>query len=183
WTPLSATSRLQSPSPAHLKPIPRPQPCPQPLHIPCTPCRRTRSSFSIVRSTVSKNTLVSEAVEGTPRTAIRPCLESTNAWLFVHSEAISEALNRYRAFQRERKLEDNDSMGAVFEGRFYALDEFKSTDTMPSRAALFGKILCALQSLAVYAARRFAPRLAQSTQRTHLDIHEFTNLTLKKYLF
>ncbi|XP_064941353.1 large ribosomal subunit protein uL10c-like [Musa acuminata AAA Group] len=138
-------------------------------------------STSSDNGTVSKNTLVSDAVEGTPRSAIRPCLESTNAWLFVHSEAISEALKRYRAFQRERKLEDNDSMGAVFEGRFYGPDEFRSTDTMPSRAELFGKILCALQSLAVCAARRFAPRLTQSTQRTHLDIHEFTNLTLKKY--
>ncbi|RRT63136.1 hypothetical protein B296_00042927, partial [Ensete ventricosum] len=101
------------------------------------------------RLIVAKNTLVGKAVEGTPWAAIAPCLKGMNAWLFVHSEEIPEALKPYRAFQRERNLEDNDFTGAVFEGRFYAPDEFKSLETMPSRAELYAKILGALQSPAI----------------------------------
>ncbi|KAG6476944.1 50S ribosomal protein L10, chloroplastic-like [Zingiber officinale] len=98
------------------------------------------------RLLVAKNTLVSKAVEGTPWASIAPCLQGMNAWLFVHSEEIPVALKPYRTFQRERKLEENDFTGAVFEGKFYAPDEFKSLETMPSRAEIYGKILGAIKS-------------------------------------
>ncbi|XP_074561340.1 large ribosomal subunit protein uL10c [Curcuma longa] len=98
------------------------------------------------RLLVAKNTLVSKAVEGTSWASIAPCLQGMNAWLFVHSEEIPEALKPYRTFQRERKLEENDFTGAVFEGKFYAPHEFKSLETMPSRAEIYGKILGAIKS-------------------------------------
>ncbi|CAN1237675.1 50S ribosomal protein L10, chloroplastic [Linum grandiflorum] len=72
-----------------------------------------------------------------------------NAWLFVHSEEIPEAIKPYRSFQKENKLEENDFGGAVFEGKFYAPQEFKQLETMPSRAEIYAKLLGSLQSPAI----------------------------------
>nr|CAD1827267.1 unnamed protein product [Ananas comosus var. bracteatus] len=94
-----------------------------------------------VKLLVAKNTLVGKAIEGTPWEALKPCMSGMNAWLFVHTEEIPEALKPYRSFQKERKLDDNDFTGAVFEGRFYAPDEFKALETMPSRAEVYAKLL------------------------------------------
>ncbi|KAG6523973.1 hypothetical protein ZIOFF_013862 [Zingiber officinale] len=68
-----------------------------------------------------------------------------NAWLFVHSEGIPEDIKPYRTFQWERKLEKNDFTDAVFEGKFLALGEFKSLETMLSRAEIYAKILGAIK--------------------------------------
>ena len=72
-------------------------------------------------------------------------MKGMNAWMFVNSEEIPEALKPYRAFQKERKLEENDFTGAVFEGRFYGPDEFKVLETMPTRAEIYAKLLGAVQ--------------------------------------
>ncbi|EEF43606.1 50S ribosomal protein L10, chloroplastic [Ricinus communis] len=98
------------------------------------------------RLIVAKNTLVFKAIEGTPWEALKPCMKGMNAWLFVHSEEIPEALKPYRTFQKDKKLESNDFTGAVFEGKFYGPDDFKQLETMPSRAEIYAKILGALQS-------------------------------------
>lgn len=95
---------------------------------------------------VAKNTLVYKAVEGTPWEALKPCMKGMNAWLFVHSEEIPEAIKPYRSFQKEKKLEDNDFTGAVFEGKFYAPGDFKALETMPSRAEIYAKLLGSLKS-------------------------------------
>lgn len=73
-------------------------------------------------------------------------MKGMNAWLFVHSEEIPAALKPYRTFQKERKLEDNDFSGAVFEGKFYAPTEFKALETMPTRAEIYSKLLGTLMS-------------------------------------
>ena len=97
---------------------------------------------------VAKNTLVYKAIENTPWEALKPCMTGMNAWLFVHSEEIPEALKPYRDFQKEKKLE-NDFTGAVFEGKFYGPGDFKQLETMPSRAEIYAKILGALQGPAI----------------------------------
>ncbi|KAL0922476.1 hypothetical protein M5K25_006465 [Dendrobium thyrsiflorum] len=95
---------------------------------------------------VAKNTLVGKAIEGTQWELLRPCMKGMNAWLFVHTEEIPEALKPYRSFQREKKLEENDFVGGVFEGKFYGPEEFRFLETMPSRAEIYAKLLGSLQS-------------------------------------
>ena len=102
-----------------------------------------------VKLLVAKNTLVGKAIEGTPWEALKPCMSGMNAWMFVHTEAIPEALKPYRSFQKEKKLEDNDFTGAVFEGKFYGPEDFKALETMPSRAEVYAKLLGSLQSPAI----------------------------------
>ncbi|XP_062092851.1 large ribosomal subunit protein uL10c [Humulus lupulus] len=94
---------------------------------------------------VAKNTLVYKAIEGTKWEALKPCMTGMNAWLFVHSEEIPAAIKPYREFQKERKLDENDFTGAVFEGKFYGPGEFKQLETMPSRAEIYSKLLGSLQ--------------------------------------
>lgn len=94
---------------------------------------------------VAKNKLIGKAIEGTKWAALKPALKGMNAWLFVHSEEIPAAIKPYRDLQKEFKLE-TDFTGAVFEGKFYAPDEFKQLESMPTRAELFSKLLGGLQS-------------------------------------
>ncbi|KAJ4970915.1 hypothetical protein NE237_004014 [Protea cynaroides] len=95
---------------------------------------------------VAKNTLVGKAIEGTPWEALKPCMKGMNAWLFIHTEEIPGALKPYRDFQKERKLDENDFTGAVFEGKFYGPSDFKALETMPTRAEIYAKLLGSLQS-------------------------------------
>ncbi|PKA51910.1 50S ribosomal protein L10, chloroplastic [Apostasia shenzhenica] len=108
-----------------------------------------RSLPDSVHLLVAKNTLIGKAIEGTQWDALKPCMEGMNAWLFVHTEEVPEALKPYRSFQRERKLEENDFVGGVFEGKFYPPEEFNVLETMPSRAEIYAKLLGALQSPAI----------------------------------
>ncbi|XP_078159443.1 ribosomal protein L10 family protein [Carex rostrata] len=99
---------------------------------------------------VAKNTLVGKAIEGTQFEPLGPCMKGMNAYLFVHSEEIPEALKPYRTIQKEEKLDErNDYVGAVFEGKFYGPDEFKALETMPSRAEVYAKLLGSLQMPAI----------------------------------
>lgn len=95
---------------------------------------------------VAKNTLVYKAVEGTQWESLKPCMKGMNVWLFVHTDEIPAALKPYRDFQKERKLEENDFTGAVFEGKFYGPEEFKKLESLPSRAEVYAKLLGSLQS-------------------------------------
>ncbi|GFP99704.1 50S ribosomal protein l10 chloroplastic, partial [Phtheirospermum japonicum] len=97
------------------------------------------------RLLVAKNTLVLKAIEGTKWEALKPCAKGMNAWLFVHSEEIPAALKPYRTFQKEKKLEDNDFTGAVFEGKFYGPEEFKSLENLPTRAEIYSQLLGAIK--------------------------------------
>ncbi|KAK6156394.1 hypothetical protein DH2020_010642 [Rehmannia glutinosa] len=90
---------------------------------------------------VAKNTLVLKAIEGTKWEALKPCMKGMNAWLFVRSEEIPAALKPYRTFQKEKKLEDNDFTGAVFEGKYYGPEEFKTLENLPTRAEIYAQIL------------------------------------------
>ncbi|XP_077245358.1 ribosomal protein L10 family protein [Tasmannia lanceolata] len=108
-----------------------------------------RSLPESVNLVVAKNTLVGKAIEGTQWEALKPCMKGMNAWLFVHTEEIPGALKPYRSFQKEKKLEDNDFTGAVFEGKFYGPEEFKTLESMPTRAEIYAKLLGSLQSPAV----------------------------------
>ncbi|NP_001311729.1 large ribosomal subunit protein uL10c [Nicotiana tabacum] len=94
---------------------------------------------------VAKNTLVLKAIEGTKWEALKPCMKGMNAWLFVHSEEIPAALKPYRTFQKEKKLEENDFTGAVFEGKFYGPEEFKALETLPTRAEIYAQLLGSLK--------------------------------------
>lgn len=96
----------------------------------------------------AKNTLVFKAIEGTPFEALKPCMKGMNAWLFVHSEEIPAAIKPYRDFQKESKVE-NDFVGAVFEGKFYAPEDFNSLETLPTRAEIYSKLLGSLQTPAI----------------------------------
>ncbi|KAL8159781.1 hypothetical protein V2J09_001318 [Rumex salicifolius] len=95
---------------------------------------------------VAKNTLVFKAIEGTPWEALQPCMKGMNAWLFIHTEEIPGVIKPYRTFQKEQKLEENDFVGACFEGKFYGPAEVKSLETMPSRAEVYAKMLGSLKS-------------------------------------
>ncbi|KAJ4832016.1 60S ribosomal protein L10 [Turnera subulata] len=97
---------------------------------------------------VAKNRLVYKAIEPTSFAPLRPCMKGMNAYLFVYSEEIPEAIKPYRKFQEESKVE-NDFLGAVFEGKFYAPEDFKQLETMPTREELYAKVLGALQSPAI----------------------------------
>ncbi|XP_020579650.1 50S ribosomal protein L10, chloroplastic [Phalaenopsis equestris] len=108
-----------------------------------------RSLPDSVHLMVAKNTLVGKAIEGTRWDQLRPCMKGMNAWLFVHTEEIPEALKPYRSFQREKKLEENDFVGGVFEGKFYGPEEFRILETMPSREEIYAKLLGSLQSPAI----------------------------------
>ncbi|PIA38738.1 hypothetical protein AQUCO_02700146v1 [Aquilegia coerulea] len=99
-----------------------------------------------VKLVVAKNTLVGKAIEGTQWEALKPCMKGMNAWMFVHTEEIPGALKPYRDFQKEKKLEDNDFTGAVFEGKFYQPSEFKQLESMPTKAEIYAKLLGSLQS-------------------------------------
>ncbi|KZV24283.1 hypothetical protein F511_01765 [Dorcoceras hygrometricum] len=94
---------------------------------------------------VAKNTLVLKAIEGTEWEALKPCMKGMNAWLFVHSEEIPAALKPYRAFQKEKKLEENDFTGAVFEGKYYGPEEFKALENLPTRNEIYAQILGSLK--------------------------------------
>ncbi|KAL8551470.1 hypothetical protein ACS0TY_000537 [Phlomoides rotata] len=94
---------------------------------------------------VAKNTLVLKAIEGTKWEALKPCMKGMNAWLFVHSEEIPAALKPYRTFQKEKKLDQNDFTGAVFEGKFYGPGEFKALETLPTRAEIYSTLLGSLK--------------------------------------
>ncbi|XP_057486081.1 50S ribosomal protein L10, chloroplastic-like [Actinidia eriantha] len=94
---------------------------------------------------VAKNTLVFKAIEGTEWEALKPCMKGMNAWMFVHSEEIPAALKPYRSFQKEKKLEENDFSGAVFEGKFYPPEEFQALETMPTRAEIYARLLGAVK--------------------------------------
>ncbi|XP_055800642.1 50S ribosomal protein L10, chloroplastic [Solanum dulcamara] len=94
---------------------------------------------------VAKNTLVLKAIEGTKWEALKPCMKGMNAWLFVHSEEIPAALKPYRTFQKEKKLEENDFTGGVFEGKFYGPDEFKVLENLPTRAEIYAQLLGSLK--------------------------------------
>ncbi|CAH1445248.1 unnamed protein product [Lactuca virosa] len=94
---------------------------------------------------VAKNTLVLKAIEGTPWEALKPCMKGMNAWMFVHSEEIPAAIKPYRTFQKEKKLEENDFSGAVFEGKYYPPEEFKALETMPTRAEVYANLLGSLK--------------------------------------
>ncbi|KAI7752468.1 hypothetical protein M8C21_011342 [Ambrosia artemisiifolia] len=72
-------------------------------------------------------------------------MKGMNAWLFVHSEEIPAAIKPYRTFQKEKKLEENDFSGAVFEGKFYGPDEFKVLENLPTRAEVYAKLLGGLK--------------------------------------
>ncbi|KAK1417062.1 hypothetical protein QVD17_26184 [Tagetes erecta] len=95
---------------------------------------------------VAKNTLVLKAIEGTKWESLKPCMKGMNAWLFVHSEEIPAAIKPYRTFQKEKKLEDNDFSGAVFEGKYYPPNEFKSLENMPTRAEVYANLLGAFKA-------------------------------------
>ncbi|KAF5184352.1 50S ribosomal protein L10 protein [Thalictrum thalictroides] len=99
-----------------------------------------------VKLVVVKNTLVGKAIEGTQWEALKPCMKGMNAWMFVHTEEIPGALKPYRDFQKEKKLEDNDFTGAVFEGKYYQPSEFKQLESMPTKAEIYAKLLGSLQS-------------------------------------
>ncbi|KAL3820074.1 hypothetical protein ACJIZ3_005979 [Penstemon smallii] len=94
---------------------------------------------------VAKNTLVIKAIEGTKWEALKPCMKGMNAWLFVRSEEIPAALKPYRTFQKEKKLENNDFTGAVFEGKFYGPEEFKALESLPTRAEIYANFLGSLK--------------------------------------
>uniref|UniRef100_A0A7N0ZV31 Large ribosomal subunit protein uL10c n=1 Tax=Kalanchoe fedtschenkoi TaxID=63787 RepID=A0A7N0ZV31_KALFE len=95
---------------------------------------------------VAKNTLVGKAIEGTQWETLKPCMKGMNAWLFVHSEEIPKAIKPYRNFLKEKKLEDNDFTGAVFEGKFYEPAEFTTLENMPTKAEIYAKLLGSLKS-------------------------------------
>ncbi|XP_016173010.1 50S ribosomal protein L10, chloroplastic [Arachis ipaensis] len=95
---------------------------------------------------VAKNTLVYKAVEGTRWETLKPCMKGMNVWLFVHTEEIPAAIKPYRDFQKEKKLEDNDFTGGVFEGKYYGPDEFKTLETLPTRAEIYANLLGSLKS-------------------------------------
>ncbi|KAF3966393.1 hypothetical protein ACB098_06G171200 [Castanea mollissima] len=105
-----------------------------------------RSLPETTKLVVAKNTLVYKAIEGTPWEVLKPCMTGMNAWLFVHSEEIPAALKPYRDFQKEKKLEENDFSGAVFEGKFYAPGDFKTLENMPTRAEIYAKMLGSIKS-------------------------------------
>ncbi|XAR56105.1 hypothetical protein NMG60_11036435 [Bertholletia excelsa] len=108
-----------------------------------------RSLPETTKLLVAKNTLVLKAIEGTKWEVLKPCMNGMNAWMFVHSEEIPAALKPYRDFQKEKKLDTNDFTGAVFEGKFYTPEEFKTLELMPTRAEVYAKVLGALQGPAM----------------------------------
>lgn len=95
---------------------------------------------------VCKNKLLGKAIEGTPFAALEPAMKGMNAFLFVHTEEIPAALKPYRDMQKELKLEVNDYTGAVFEGKFYGPEDFKSLESMPTRLELYAKLLGTLKA-------------------------------------
>jgi large subunit ribosomal protein L10 len=95
---------------------------------------------------VAKNTLVYKALEGTQWETLKPCMKGMNVWLFVHTEEIPSAIKPYRDFQKEKKLEENDFIGGVFEGKFYSPEEFKKLETLPTRAEIYANLLGSLKS-------------------------------------
>ncbi|KAF9598471.1 hypothetical protein IFM89_027905 [Coptis chinensis] len=99
-----------------------------------------------VKLVVAKNTLVGKAIEGTQWEALKPCMKGMNAWMFVHTEEIPAALKPYRDFQKERKLEDNDFTGGVFEGKYYEPSDFTQLESMPTKAEIYANLLGSLQS-------------------------------------
>ncbi|XP_050209307.1 50S ribosomal protein L10, chloroplastic-like [Mercurialis annua] len=65
-------------------------------------------------------------------------MNGMNAWLFVHTEEISEAL--------ELNVEENDFTCAVFEGGLYGPGGFRRLMSMPTRDEFYGGLLGGLQS-------------------------------------
>ncbi|CAN4090216.1 unnamed protein product [Withania somnifera] len=83
---------------------------------------------------VAKNTLVLKAIEGTKWEVLKPCMKE-----------IPAALKPYRTFQKDKKLEENDFTGGVFEGKFYGPDEFKVLENLPTRAEVYAQLLGSLK--------------------------------------
>eukprot|EP00246_Nothoceros_aenigmaticus_P007354 TRINITY_DN21080_c0_g1_i1.p1 TRINITY_DN21080_c0_g1~~TRINITY_DN21080_c0_g1_i1.p1 ORF type:complete len:259 (+),score=46.64 TRINITY_DN21080_c0_g1_i1:41-778(+) len=108
-----------------------------------------RSLPESAKLVVAKNKLIGRAIEGTPWEVLQPCLKGMNAWLFVQGEEIPAAITPFRTMQKELKLESNDFTGAVFEGKYYSTEEFKTLETLPSKGEIYAKLLGSLQSPAI----------------------------------
>ncbi|XP_042002467.1 50S ribosomal protein L10, chloroplastic-like [Salvia splendens] len=96
-----------------------------------------RTQLPETKLLVAKNTLVYKAIGGTKWAALKPCMKGMNAWLFQR-EKIPAAL---KIPAREKKLEENDFTGAVFEGKFYGPGELKALENLPTRAEVYAQIL------------------------------------------
>lgn len=95
---------------------------------------------------VAKNVLVQRAVEGTRWAALKPYMKGRNAYLFVHSEEVAAAIRSYMDFKRKRKLEGNEFTAAVFEGNFFALDDFEFLENLPSKVEVCAQMLGTMMS-------------------------------------
>ncbi|WP_066349285.1 50S ribosomal protein L10 [Geminocystis sp. NIES-3708] len=111
---------------------------------------RLRESGNVCK--VTKNTLMSKAVEGNEKwEAINPYLKGTSAFILADEENIGNAVRAYQAFQKERKK--SELRGGVMEGQGLSETQVKALADLPTKDQLIGQIAGSINAITAKVAR------------------------------
>ncbi|MBL1211214.1 50S ribosomal protein L10 [Geminocystis sp. GBBB08] len=101
---------------------------------------------------VTKNTLMSKAVEGNEKwEAINPYLKGTSAFVLADEENIGSAVRAYQAFQKERKK--SELRGGVMEGQALSEAQVKALADLPTKEQLIAQIAGSINAITAKIAR------------------------------
>ncbi len=111
---------------------------------------RLRESGNICK--VTKNTLMSKAVEGNEKwEAINPYLKGTSAFVLADEENIGTAVRAYQGFQKERKK--SELRGGVMEGQALSEAQVKALADLPTKEQLIAQIAGSINAITTKVAR------------------------------
>lgn len=101
---------------------------------------------------VTKNTLMSKAVEGNEKwEVINPLLKGTSAFILANEENIGSAVRAFQAFQKESKK--SELRGGVLEGQMLNEAQVKALADLPTKEQLIAQIAGSINAITAKVAR------------------------------
>jgi large subunit ribosomal protein L10 len=101
---------------------------------------------------VTKNTLMSKAVEGNEKwEVINPLLKGTSAFILANEENIGSAVRAFQAFQKESKK--SELRGGVLEGQILNEAQVKALADLPTKEQLIAQIAGSINAITAKVAR------------------------------
>jgi large subunit ribosomal protein L10 len=101
---------------------------------------------------VTKNTLMSKAVEGNEKwEVINPLLKGTSAFILANEENIGSAVRAFQAFQKESKK--SELRGGVLEGHMLNEAQVKALADLPTKEQLIAQIAGSINAITAKVAR------------------------------
>lgn len=101
---------------------------------------------------VTKNTLMSKAVEGNEKwEAINPLLKGASAFILANEENIGSAVRAFQAFQKESKK--SELRGGVLEGQILSEAQVKALADLPTKEQLIAQIAGSINAITAKVAR------------------------------